>query len=57
MIDLDRLIVAFDNGLRTLLAPAHSARPVPGDGAAATELSASEREVAAAVERFAAELS
>ena len=51
MIDLDRLIVAFDNGLRALLAPAHSARPVPGDGAEETKLSASERELAAALTR------
>ena len=30
MLDLDRLIIAFDNGLRTLLAPAHGARATPG---------------------------
>ena len=51
MLNLDRLIIAFDNGLRTLLAPAHSARPVPGDGVAETELSANERELAAALMR------
>ncbi len=51
MIDLDRLIIAFDNGLHTLLAPAHSARPVPGDGIADTALNASERELAAALMR------
>jgi ubiquinone biosynthesis monooxygenase Coq7 len=31
MIDLDRLIIGFDRGLRTLFAPAQSARPVPGE--------------------------
>ena len=31
MIDLDRLIVGFDRGLRTLFAPAQTARPVPGE--------------------------
>jgi ubiquinone biosynthesis monooxygenase Coq7 len=31
MIDLDRLITGFDRGLRTLFAPAHTARPVPGE--------------------------
>ena len=51
MLNLDRMIIAFDNGLRTLLAPAHSARPIPGDGGGATELSAAERELAAALMR------
>jgi ubiquinone biosynthesis monooxygenase Coq7 len=31
MIDLDRLITGFDRGLRTLFAPAQTARPVPGE--------------------------
>lgn len=51
MIDLDRLIIAFDNGLRTLFAPAHSARAVPGEDIAETELDAAERELAAALMR------
>lgn len=51
MLNLDRLIIAFDNGLRTLLAPAHSARPVPGVDIGETELSAAERELAAALMR------
>ncbi len=51
MPDLERLIIAFDNGLRTLFAPAHSARPVPGAGLAEAELSAAERELAAALMR------
>ena len=51
MLNLDRLIVAFDNGLRTLLAPAHAARPVPGSGAAETELTAADRQLAASLMR------
>ena len=31
MIELDRLIIGFDRGLRTLFAPAQTARPVPGE--------------------------
>lgn len=30
MLNLDRLIVAFDKGLRTVCASAHAARPAPG---------------------------
>ncbi len=51
MLNLDNLIIAFDSGLRTLLAPAHSARPVPGDGLAEANLNASDRELAAALMR------
>ena len=51
MLNVDRLIIAFDNGLRTLLAPAHSARPDPGAGAGEAELDASERELVAALMR------
>lgn len=49
--DLDRLIVAFDNGLRTLFAPARSARPHPDAAVDEAELSAQERELAAALMR------
>jgi ubiquinone biosynthesis monooxygenase Coq7 len=49
--DLDRLIVAFDNGLRTLFAPARSARPHPDADVDDTELNAQERELAAALMR------
>lgn len=31
MIDVDKFIVGFDKGLRTLFAPAQTLRPVPGD--------------------------
>mgnify|MGYP001263455365 FL=1 len=51
MLDLDRVIIAFDNGLRTLLAPARSARPVPGDKIAEADLSPDERASTAALMR------
>ena len=51
MLDLDRLIVAFDNGLRTLAAPASSARANPGEAVAEAELSAPERALACALMR------
>jgi len=49
--DFDRLIIAFDNGLRTLLAPARSARPHPDADIDEVELNAQERELAAALMR------
>jgi ubiquinone biosynthesis monooxygenase Coq7 len=51
MLELDRLITAFDNGLRTLLAPAHGARAVPGDALQEPDMSAPERASAAALMR------
>ena len=51
MFDPDRLIVAFDNGLRTLLAPAHAARPAPGESLTEAELTATERRLAASLMR------
>ena len=51
MLDFDKLIIAFDNGLHTLLAPAHSARPHPDADVAGGELGADERELAAALMR------
>jgi ubiquinone biosynthesis monooxygenase Coq7 len=48
---LDDLIVGFDNGLRTLLAPAHSGRPAPDAAVPGGELSAEERRLAAALMR------
>ena len=51
MLDFDKLIIAFDNGLRTLLAPAHSARPHPDAGVAGSELNADEQQLAAALMR------
>src|SRR5512141_1706799 len=51
MLNIDNLIIAFDNGLRTLLAPAHSARSHPDAGVAGNELGADERALAAALMR------
>ena len=51
LLSLDRLITSFDNGLRTLLAPAHSGRPVPGDAVAEAPMTAPERALAAALMR------
>ena len=51
MFDLDRLIIAFDNGLRTVLAPAHSARPHPDRDVADAELAPDEKQLAAALMR------
>ena len=48
---LDDLIVAFDKGLRTAFAPAHSSRAVPGEELPHAELSAAERAHAAALMR------
>jgi ubiquinone biosynthesis monooxygenase Coq7 len=51
MLNIDNLIIAFDNGLRTLLAPAHSARPHPDAGVVGIELGADEKQLAAALMR------
>ncbi|MDH5535541.1 MAG: 2-polyprenyl-3-methyl-6-methoxy-1,4-benzoquinone monooxygenase [Betaproteobacteria bacterium] len=51
MIDLDRLIIGFDKGLRTVFAQAHSARPVPGAALVDADLPAAERGLAAALMR------
>jgi ubiquinone biosynthesis monooxygenase Coq7 len=48
---LDELIVAFDKGLRTVFAPAHSLRPVPGEGLAEAELDSGQRAHTAALMR------
>jgi ubiquinone biosynthesis monooxygenase Coq7 len=49
--DPDRLIAAFDNGLRTLLAPARSAQPYPDAGIDDTDLGAGDRALSAALMR------
>ncbi len=51
MLNLDRLIIEFDKGLRTLFSPAHSVRPHPDRDIGEVELSASERQKAAALMR------
>ena len=51
MPDFDKLIIAFDSGLRALLAPAHSARPHPDADVAGDELGAEDKRLAAALMR------
>ena len=48
---LDRFITEFDKGLRTLFAPAISARPMPGKQLVEAPLSAAEKKLAAALMR------
>jgi 3-demethoxyubiquinol 3-hydroxylase len=50
-MDIDRFIVAFDKSLRTLFAPAQTARPVPGEEVSEGELTDRERAAAAALMR------
>ena len=50
-MDIDRLIVAFDNGLRTLMAPARSARPHPDAAIDDSELDTAQRALSAALMR------
>ena len=51
MINIDDLIVAFDKRLRTVFAPARSARPTPGDDLPDADLDAAQRSLAAALMR------
>lgn len=51
MIDIDRLITGFDRGLRTLFAPAHTERSVPGEAMPQTPLESRERALAASLMR------
>jgi ubiquinone biosynthesis monooxygenase Coq7 len=51
MIDLDRLIVSFDRGLRTVFAPAASVRRRPGEDLPDADLTSGAREHAAALMR------
>ncbi|MBI1398108.1 MAG: 2-polyprenyl-3-methyl-6-methoxy-1,4-benzoquinone monooxygenase [Betaproteobacteria bacterium] len=48
---VDRLIVAFDSGIRTIAAPAHSTRAHPDAAVADPELSDSQRRLSAALMR------
>ncbi|HKB61218.1 MAG TPA: 2-polyprenyl-3-methyl-6-methoxy-1,4-benzoquinone monooxygenase [Gallionellaceae bacterium] len=52
MLNLDRLIVEFDKGLRTLAARAHSTRPYPDAGLPEADLSEAEKKHAAALMRI-----
>lgn len=49
---IDRLIIGFDRALRTLFAPAHTARPVPGDELPEASLNPEERRHTAALMRI-----
>lgn len=51
VMSLDKLIIEFDKGLRTLLAPAHSARPLPGRDLPEVALTDAERKHAAGLMR------
>jgi ubiquinone biosynthesis monooxygenase Coq7 len=51
LIDLDRLIVSFDRGLRTLFAPAMSVRGVPGEDLPESDMDTGARQHAAALMR------
>jgi ubiquinone biosynthesis monooxygenase Coq7 len=51
MLNLDKLIVEFDKGLRTLLGKPYSARPFPDAGLPEAELSEGEKRHAAALMR------
>lgn len=52
MLDIDRLIIGFDKGLRTLFAPAPTARGVPGAAHPEPNLDDDERQTAAALMRI-----
>jgi 3-demethoxyubiquinol 3-hydroxylase len=52
MLDIDRLIVSFDRGLRTLFGPAVSSREVPGAELPEPEMSDADRQHAAALMRI-----
>ena len=52
MLNLDRFIIAFDNGLRTVLAPAHSARQHPDQNIRDSGLGTDEKQLAAALMRI-----
>lgn len=51
MIKIDDLIAEFDKGLRTLLAPARTARPLPGKNLDEADMSEEEKRQAAALMR------
>jgi len=48
---LDKLIIEFDKGLRTLLAPAQSSRPLPGGDLSEPELTVADKKHAAGLMR------
>ena len=51
MFDIDRFIVGFDKGLRTLFAPAQTLRPVPGEAIPDASLDEAQRQRSASLMR------
>ena len=51
-MNLDALIIALDNGLRTVFTPAHSVRPVPGKDLPDADLNDTEKKHAASLMRI-----
>lgn len=51
MLNLDQIIIEFDKGMRTLFAPAHTLRPMPGRDLPDAKMSAEEKRLAAALMR------
>ena len=51
MINIDKLIIGFDSALRTLLTPAQTARPVPGNELPEADLSETEKRLSCALMR------
>ncbi|MBI3043958.1 MAG: 2-polyprenyl-3-methyl-6-methoxy-1,4-benzoquinone monooxygenase [Betaproteobacteria bacterium] len=51
MLTLDELIVAFDKGLRTVFAPAHSVRPTPGENLPEAGLTEAQRQLSTSLMR------
>ncbi|MDP1705962.1 MAG: demethoxyubiquinone hydroxylase family protein, partial [Sulfurimicrobium sp.] len=52
MLDLNKVIIEFDKGLRTLFAHAPTLRPLPGKDIPDAELSAEEKRLAASLMRI-----
>ncbi|HRQ05803.1 MAG TPA: 2-polyprenyl-3-methyl-6-methoxy-1,4-benzoquinone monooxygenase [Nitrosomonas halophila] len=52
MLKVDKLIIGFDNALRTLLAPANTSRPVPGRNLPENALSETEKRESVALMRI-----
>ena len=52
MLNLDKLIIHFDKGLRTLFAPAQTARPLPSANLSEPDLSDADKRLAGALMRI-----
>ncbi|OQW42602.1 MAG: 2-octaprenyl-3-methyl-6-methoxy-1,4-benzoquinol hydroxylase [Proteobacteria bacterium SG_bin4] len=52
MINIDKLIIGFDSALRTLLTPAQTARPVPGNNLPEADLTDAEKRLSCALMRI-----